>query len=398
MFGALTASLLIIDNNPALRLAFKNYFEDNGFTVIEAENGAEGLEIFRSQKPDLVVTALQMPVLGGLEVLRTLVQEYPASPVIIIAEQGDLEAMIQALRIGAWDYLTKPIHQWSVLEHALCRALERARLIEDNRIYRQQLEIANQALKKNLETLEQDQEAGRSVQMRLLPKQAMVFGSYHFSHHVAPSLYLSGDFIDYFAINEDQLAFYIADVSGHGASSAFVTVLLRSLVLQMLGRYQTQGDPMILHPEQVLSSLAEEIYKEKLGKYLTMVYGVIDRSIAQLSYSIAGHYPNPILLEAGEARFLSGSGFPAGIMEKTPYECYAHTLKPDTHLVLCSDGITEIITGSDLAQKEASLLAMVCETRANILSLVDHLDLKNKTNLPDDVTLLTIWCRPEDNS
>lgn len=325
MFGMeLTAKLLIIDDDSALRLAFKNYFEDNGFTVIEAENGKQGLEVFRDQKPDLVVSDLQMPVLGGLEVLKTLVREFPQTPVVVISELGGFEEMIQALRIGAWDYLSKPIHQLSILEHALCRALERARLIEDNRVYRQKLEIANQALKKNLETLEHDQKAGRSVQMRLLPKQDMIFGAYHFSHHVSPSLYLSGDFVDYFAINDNQLAFYIVDVSGHGASSAFVTVLLRSLVLQMLGRYQSQNDPMVLHPAQVLSHLAKEIYKAKLGKYLTMIYGVMDHSMGHLHYSIAGHYPNPILLEDGIARFLEGRGFPAGIMEETTYESYEH--------------------------------------------------------------------------
>ncbi len=366
--------------------------------MIEAENGQQGLEVFRIQKPDLVVSDLQMPVLGGLEVQRTLVREFPQTPILVISEQGGFEEMIQALRVGAWDYLTKPIHQLSLLEHALCRALERARLIEDNRVYRQQLEIANQALKKNLATLEQDQEAGRSVQMRLLPKQDMIFGAYHFSHHVEPSLYLSGDFVDYFSVNDDQLAFYIADVSGHGASSAFVTVLLRSLVLQMLGRYQSQNDPMVLKPAQVLSRLAKEIYYAKLGKYLTMIYGVIDRRIGQLTYSIAGHYPNPILLEGLQARFLEGKGFPAGIMEDTPYESYEHFLKPDTHLVLCSDGISEIMQGSDLAQKEAALLSMVGQTDANLHALVDGLDLKHRSNLPDDITLLTLWYRPEDNS
>ncbi len=396
MFG-LTAHLLVIDDDPSLRLAFKTYFEDNGFTVIEAENGAQGLEMFRAHKPDLVVTDLEMPVLSGLDVLGTLVQEFPETPVVVIAKTDHVETIIQALRLGAWDYLSKPIHPWSVLEHALCRALERARLIQENRLYRQQLEIANEALKKHLRTLEQDQEAGRSVQMRLLPKQNMVFGAYHFSHYVAPSLYLSGDFIDYFAVNEDQLAFYIVDVSGHGASSAFVTILLRSLVLQMLGRYRTQLDPMILQPAALLSSLAKEIYQAKLGKYLTMIYGVIDSRIAQLSYSIAGHYPHPILLEGGQPRFLSGSGFPVGIMQKTEYESYQHFLKPDTHLVLCSDGISEIVAGDNLLEKEASLLSMVRETRASILPMIDRLGLKHRTDLPDDVTLLTIWCRPENN-
>lgn len=72
-------------------------------------------------------------------------------------------------------------------------------------------------------------------------------------------------------------------------------------------------------------------------------------------------------------------------------------LKPDTHLVLCSDGISEIIEGTNLAQKEAALLSAVQKTNADLPTLVDRLDLKHRSNLPDDITLLTLWCRPEDN-
>src|SRR4029079_14406607 len=140
----------------------------------------------------------------------------------------------------------------------------------DNKRYRQQLETANQELKKNLDILREDQEAGRSVQMRMLPEQNQEFGEYQFSHHVTPSLYLSGDFPDYFKINDTTMGFYIADVSGHGASSAFVTVLLKSLVAFSLTKYQLHDDHIILEPEKLLAFLAQEIYAAKLGKYLTI--------------------------------------------------------------------------------------------------------------------------------
>ncbi|HQW58123.1 MAG TPA: response regulator, partial [Gammaproteobacteria bacterium] len=162
----LTANILVIDDDPILRKSIKDYFEDSGFTVIEAENGQVGLEIFKNQKPDLIVTDLQMPVLGGLEVLSAVTKASPETPIVVISEAGGLNDVIKALRIGAWDYLTKPIVQIPVLEHAVCRALERSRLIEENRIYKRELELANQALKKSLDILEEDQEAGRSVQMK----------------------------------------------------------------------------------------------------------------------------------------------------------------------------------------------------------------------------------------
>ncbi len=387
----LTAKILIIDDDAEFRRNVKDYFEDSGFTMIEAENGEKGLEIFRSEKPEVVINDLQLPGLSGLEVLKTITKEAVELPIVVISEAGGLDDVIQALRVGAWDYLTKPIAQLPVLEHAVCRVLERSRLIEENKIYRRELESANQALKKSLDILEQDQEAGRSVQMRLLPEQGMEFGQYHFNHNIAPSLFLSGDFVDYFKINDKQFGFYIADVSGHGASSAFVTVLLKSIMAQVLSRYEAHHDSMIVEPEKVLAYLGTEIYSAHLGKYLTMVYGVIDWIENKLSYSIGGHYPNPVLLEDGKARFLEGEGFPVGIMKQAVYTRHEIDLQPKVKLMMFSDGIAEILPEKDMASKEALLLSMVSEGDAKIEYFIDRLGLQNKKVLPDDVTILTLW-------
>ena len=387
-----TASLLVIDDDALLRAAIRHYFEDTGFSVLEAENGQVGLEVFGRHKPDLVITDLQMPLMGGLEVLSSLMQSNPETPVVVISEASALNEFIQALRMGAWDYLVKPIPQLSVLEHAVCRCLERARLIEENRRYRAELESANQSLKKNLAILKEDQEAGRHVQRRLLPKQEQTFGGYHFSHHFVPSLYLSGDFVDYFALNEHHLAFYIADVSGHGSSSAFVTVLLRSLIVQILSRYQAQGDTTILEPAQLLTQLSHQIYEAQLGKYLTMIYGVIDRRNHQLRYSVAGHYPNPILFNPQQSSFLLGRGFPVGIMRETTYESYQHAFSPGMRLILCSDGIFEILEAANLAEKEALLLNYVQQSQGALGPLIECLSLEQRKGLPDDLTLLSVQC------
>ena len=386
----LTANILVIDDDPILRKSIKDYFEDSGFTVIEAENGQVGLEIFKNQKPDLIVTDLQMPVLGGLEVLSAVTKASPETPIVVISEAGGLNDVIKALRIGAWDYLTKPIVQIPVLEHAVCRALERSRLIEENRIYKRELELANQALKKSLDILEEDQEAGRSVQMKLLPEQGVIFGEYQFTHNVAPSLYLSGDFVDYFKISDKKFGFYIADVSGHGSSSAFVTVLLKSAMGQILTRYKAGQDETILEPDKVLAKLGLEIHSAKLGKYLTMVYGVVDLESHELTYSIGGHYPNPVLLENGKARFLEGKGFPVGIMKNAMYQRYTTHLNADMRLLLFSDGIAEILPEKDMEAKEALLLSMVTEGKGSVAHFIEQLGLENKKNLPDDVTILSL--------
>lgn len=390
----LDSKILFIDDDKALLQEIRDYFEDSGFVVLEAQDGRAGLNIFRTEKPDAVVTDLQLPEFSGLEVLKTLSKESPGTPVLVISEPGGLDDVIQALRIGAWDYLTKPIPQLPVLEHAVCRALERSRLLEENRIYRLKLEQANQALKKSLDILEQDQEAGRSVQMRMLPEQGITFGPYRFSHNIAPSLYLSGDFVDYFKINDQKFGFYIADVSGHGASSAFVTVLLKSSMSQMLAHYQTAQNDIILAPEKVLAQLGTEIHTAKLGKYLTMIYGVVNIENNEFSYSIGGHYPNPILSQDGNAYYLEGKGFPVGIMRNATYQKYTVVFHPNMRLMMFSDGIAEILPEKDMEAKDKALLSMVVEGKGSIDFILEKLNLKNqdqtKKVLPDDVTILAL--------
>lgn len=145
----LSAKILFIDDDAKWRAIAKDYFEDNGFIVIEADSGETGLAICEQERAQVVVMDLQMPGLAGVEVLRILTQQFPEIPVLVLSDAAGLNEVIQALRIGAWDYLTKPIIQLPVLEHAVCRALERSRLIMENRIYREKLEQTNDALKES---------------------------------------------------------------------------------------------------------------------------------------------------------------------------------------------------------------------------------------------------------
>ena len=85
--------------------------------------------------------------------------------------------------------------------------------------------LLNRELRQTLKYLEQDEKAGRRIQFQLLPEDNRTFGGYTFRRRLYPSTYLSGDFVDYFPIDDRHVGFYMADVSGHGAASAFVTVI-----------------------------------------------------------------------------------------------------------------------------------------------------------------------------
>ncbi len=134
------ARILTIDDDRTVRENIAAYLEDSGFVVFQATNGMAGLEFFRKEKPDLVLVDLRMPVMDGTEVVRQLKQESPLTPVIVVSGVGVLEEAVEALRIGAWDFITKPITDMMVLEHAVGKALERARLLDERNRYQDRLE------------------------------------------------------------------------------------------------------------------------------------------------------------------------------------------------------------------------------------------------------------------
>lgn len=120
--------ILIIEDEPLLRLTLGDHLRDRGFEVLEAENGQVGLELFRMHSPDLVTLDLRMSPVSGQEVLEAIRTVDQNIPVIIISGHGQLHDAVLALRAGAFDYLQKPIIDMVILDHSINRALEHSSL------------------------------------------------------------------------------------------------------------------------------------------------------------------------------------------------------------------------------------------------------------------------------
>lgn len=250
-----------------------------------------------------------------------------------------------------------------MLEHSVRRALDRSRLVLENQRYRDKLEAANRELEASLHLLQEDQTAGRQVQMNMLPENPWIADTFAFEHQIIPSLYLSGDFVDYFRVDERRIAFYLADVSGHGASSAFVTVLLKFMTTRLLFEFKRSGKMREFKPSQVLSHINRGLINCKLGKHVTMVGGVIDEDTGLLTYSVGGHLPLPVLYTPGQARYLEGRGLPVGLFDEASYQDQVLELPPQFSLTLMSDGILDLCRET-LKDKEATLPEIVKDAGA----------------------------------
>ncbi|UFH50609.1 two-component system response regulator RssB [Pseudomonas sp. KNUC1026] len=385
-----SATLLLIDDDEVVRASLAAYLEDSGFNVLQANNGLQGLAVFESRQPDLIICDLRMPQMGGLELIRKVNEQSQETPVIVLSGAGVMSDAVEALRLGAADYLIKPLEDLAVLEHSVARALERARLVRENMRYREKLETANRELEASLHLLQEDQNAGRQVQMNMLPVNPWVADGYRFEHQIIPSLYLSGDFVDCFKVDEHRLAFYLADVSGHGASSAFVTVLLKFMTTRLMFESRRNGILPDFKPSQVLSHINRGLLNCKLGKHVTMVGGVIDQQAGTLTYSIGGHLPLPVLYTEGQARYLNGRGLPVGLFDEASYTDLVIEIPERFSLTMFSDGILDLLPGDTLKDKEAALPEIVSAAGGSLDGLRRKFGLATLGEMPDDIALMVL--------
>ena len=132
--------VLTIDDDQFVRESLANYLEDFGYTVLQAGDGLQGLELLAAHHPDLILVDLRMPRMDGLQVLAKVQEVAPEIPIMVVSGAGDIRDVVEALRRGAWDYLVKPIQDMNILLHSVQNCLERARLQSQNREYQQSLE------------------------------------------------------------------------------------------------------------------------------------------------------------------------------------------------------------------------------------------------------------------
>lgn len=317
-------------------------------------------------------------------------------PVMMYSNESRSTSMMRALRLGANDFFATPVEDTEALFASMDRCVRLRSMSRELRRSRQALEATNRELRNTVRVLEKDQQAGRQVQMRMLPGSPMVVGDYMFSHTIIPSLYLSGDFTDYFTVDEHYVVFFMADVSGHGSSSAFATVLLKNLFARKRSDYLRRNDDTILSPLAMLRLANRELLELDVGKYATMVVGVLDRAANSLSYSVAGHLPLPVLVSDAGARYLQGKGNAVGMLEDAEYTETTLELPEAFMLALFSDGILETLPPQNLVEKESFFLDVFARTADTPEELVSRLGLDSAETAPDDIAALFLSKRAGD--
>ncbi|WP_286978753.1 SpoIIE family protein phosphatase [Pseudomonas sp.] len=323
-------------------------------------------------------------------------------PTLVVSDSRQDADLIKAIDVGLVDYIVHPLRHTELLRRMIRKAIELHALAQERDRDRERLAELNESLETHLALLRMDQQSGGHIQRRLLPAHPKVINGVYYDYWFAPSLYLSGDFLDYQRYNDRFSAFYFADVSGHGASSAFVTVLLKYLCNRWLSEWDGQAPERL--PPDWLAAMNRELQDTNIGKHATLFVGVIDHEAHTLHYSLGAQLPMPLLAADGKLERLTGEGMPVGLFPDVEYPALSCALPANFRLWLCSDGVLECLPGKTLDTRLTELEQLVSESvtleqlrdrLAKTNSLLIEGDEDDEANqdrdaLPDDLTIMMV--------
>jgi two-component system NtrC family response regulator len=130
--------ILVIDDDASLRRVLEYNLQEEGYDVFAAESGEDGVRVFAEEKPSLVITDMKMSGMDGLQVLKAVKEQSPETLVIIITAFGAVDMAVEAMKLGAYDYITKPFNR-DALRLTVRKALQYTGLAAENRRLKEEL-------------------------------------------------------------------------------------------------------------------------------------------------------------------------------------------------------------------------------------------------------------------
>jgi sigma-B regulation protein RsbU (phosphoserine phosphatase) len=359
--------------------------------VIQTLRDKETLPASQGSDMQTIVLAAEQVKLGSKQQINQFKQLCATYLVLISLLPENHDQVAKFFRLGAVDVLLAGDTS-DMLEQTMTRLAQVATIRQQQVIDRAKLESTNDELQESLRLLKQDQIAGLEVQKSLMPESPLSAGEYQISHSIVPSLYLSGDFVGYNVVLGRYLLFYFADVSGHGASSAFVTVLLRFMVGRVIRRHQLEEDyaALAMAPQGLVEHINSQMLATGLGKHMTLFAGSVDMDNNVMRYVAGAQLPPPILVVDGEAVFLPGKGKPVGIFEDVTWHVEELKMPERSSLVLLSDGVFDLFPEAQIADKEAAILKLLGTRSGTLEDLKEALQIDYIEEPQDDISLLLL--------
>lgn len=390
--------ILIIDDDPILRFALKRALQNQGYDTTVVSNGEEGILEAKRLRPALIICDWVMAQMDGLEVCRRIKTDPELATTFFIlltakgAAPGEEDDRVKGLDAGADEFVSKPV-EINELKARVRAGLRLHQLNQDLQVQKQALEELNQNLHQQKQILEAELAEAADYVRSLLPPSLV--GTVTIDSLFVPSAQLGGDCFDYYWIDDEHLAIYLLDVSGHGVGSALLSVSVLNIL-----RSQSLPNTNFCQPSEVLKALNTAFQMSNHNdKYFTIWYGVYHHVKRQLVYANAGHPPALLLAAKNpksiQIKQLGSMDLPIGFVPDIEFENAALEIEENSTLFIFSDGAYEIpqADGNILGFEAFENLLFNCQ-HTNIAHLNDVLaqimTFSSNDNLDDDLSLLQV--------
>ena len=390
---------LVVDDDPVSRLLVRRSLEGFGFReVLEAADGSAAQKILDERSDiDLVLTDILMPGIDGLELLRWGREHHPELAWIILSGLDTFDTAVEAIRLGAFDFLAKP-PRLEPMEVALRNALEKRRLLEERERLHGELEVANEQLLSKVRELEEksellrrDLERAEVIQRALLPAVPPPIDRLNVHSLYRPGQHVGGDLYDVVPIDERHVALFVADATGHGVSAAMLSVLFKQrLVL-------TDAEDRPLTPAAVLVAVNHAFAESVIapGLFLTAAYCLLDTADWTVTLASAGHPPVLHQKADGETRLIRRTGPALGLTADAAFGEERLQLERGDRLLLYTDGLLQSGVDPGSEQLRTLLARRGCTADEVLSGLLDSArdsgaGADQDGGDADDVTLLLL--------
>ena len=361
-------SFLVLDAHTAVSIRLIQLLADSGFRV----HGVSDIEAAHAYFDRNNVSAVLSPELTSCEAFAA---RHPQVPVLYFSDQPiSANELLACLSADVADCLVLPLSAQEVV--AKLEACIARNKVKDT--------LSQNYWRSAHNALEVDLQAGRYIQTSLLPKTPQNFAHICLEHRLEPSLLLSGDFTDYFELADGLSACYLADVSGHGSSAAFVTILLKHFSAQ-LARKADEGSQ--LRPGEVLTWMNNELMALDIDKHVAMFFACVDSTAGTLTYANAAQFPPAILALGDSVTMLEQKAKPLGLFPNVQYRCLETAFPPGARLGVFTDGVLDLVSGETLPEKEKQL-ADIVRSADDMAGIWSKLDLDQLGQ--DDVSCLRV--------
>ncbi|MGK5095147.1 SpoIIE family protein phosphatase [Deltaproteobacteria bacterium TL4] len=394
--------VLIVDDSRFIRMSIRRVFleiSNKNYDIFEAENGKIAIELLGKNKIELVITDIEMPVMGGLELIKHIrsVPELENLPVLFLTSHTDEQTKIKAFELGATDYLSKPFLSQE-LEARTVGYIERRRAfhllveeIEARKLAEAALQNSYQTIMQQKQQMDNELDRARGTQQILFPDTLPELPNAKIAVKYVPMDKIGGDFYDVLSLGSNKYGFLIADVTGHGIPAALLSFMVAVTF---------KNSAYNLASPQTALDLTNEMLAEKMpdGTFATMFYAIYDTQSQKLSFSNAGHPPALIIRNQKEPHILklNTSGifvgqFPPGLVE---FEEKEIQLLPGDKILMYTDAIIEMESSQGQRIDSEGLDAFLLKNnQVPVEKLLEKiydfgLDFSNKIYYDDDITLI----------